>query len=54
MNFKNIGAFLIATLFLTVVNNAQTIDTPYEVGTWQGFRSEPALCHDADIRSIRI
>jgi peptidoglycan/xylan/chitin deacetylase (PgdA/CDA1 family) len=39
MNFKNIAASLVVILFLTAINNAQTIDTPYEVGTWQGFRS---------------
>jgi len=39
MNFKNITIFLIVTLLLTGINVAQTIDTLYEVGAWQGFRS---------------
>jgi hypothetical protein len=39
MKFKNGATFLIAILLFTGLNKAQTIDTLYEVGTWQGFRS---------------
>ena len=38
---KGLKAVLLAVLFLTpnIVGNSQSIDLPYEVGTWQGFRS---------------
>lgn len=39
MNYKNIVTFLIVTILFCGINSAQTIDTLYEVGTWQGFRS---------------
>jgi len=39
MNLKNSTTFLIVILLFTVLYKAQTIDTLYEVGTWQGFRS---------------
>ncbi|MGD8779409.1 MAG: polysaccharide deacetylase family protein [Ignavibacteria bacterium] len=39
MNSKNITAFFITTLLFTGINNAQVIDSLYEVGTWRGFRA---------------
>ena len=39
MNVKNSTTFLIVLLLFTGLYKAQTIDTLYEVGTWQGFRS---------------
>ena len=39
MNFKSIVALFIVLVLPSGNYNAQTIDSLYEVGTWQGFRS---------------
>ena len=39
MNFKNIIVVFLISLLLNGSSKAQTIDSLYEVGTWQGFRS---------------
>lgn len=39
MNLKNIINFFIILVMISSLNKAQTIDSLYEVATWQGFRS---------------